>query len=221
MWAIVEGDQVVRLLTSNLNVQVPGREEPIGNIALLTPKERREHGVYEVKEAEKVDARYYAATYTRYVIDHKRGRVTQINEIQPQPLERIQKYRIQELNELRDSLLKGTINFEYQRLGDKYKTLSVKITDELIKRLVLAECFLSSSTYGQKAYIEDIDGKVHMLASLERSRLGSFVTGYMERCHTLHGWAVERVTEWDEDADALMEWDFEEKILEDLEKFQS
>ena len=218
MWAIVKDDEVVGILRTELNVQIPGRDEVIGNIAILTDEQRRENGIYKVEEDE-VDGRYYAATYTRYEIDHERLLVKKINEIQPQPVERIAQFRLEELKELREKWRTAYTSIFYPRItyNEKIiqKELAVKITDRLIGRLALLKSTSHRNVSGRSFAVEDRYGEVHTLRLLEMERLADQVSIHVENVELVYHMLVEKLNSWkEEDPDGLIEWDVEEEFDE-------
>lgn len=217
MWAIVKDDEVVGILRTELNVQIPGRDEVIGNLAILTEEQRRENGIYKVEEEEDVDWRYYAATYTRYEIDHERLVVKKINEIQAQPVDRIAKFRLEELKEMREKWRHGNTGIFYPRLldGEKIvqKKVEVKVTDRMIGRLALVKAVTHNNGSARNFAVEDINGEVHVLRLLEMERLADQVSIHLENVEVAFHLLEGKLEQWkEEDPDGLIEWDVEQEF---------
>lgn len=222
MWAEIEDGQVTRLIRGGLNVKVG--EQLIGNLAILTVEERKELNVYKVVEPPPVDARYYAASYVKNVIVHESAEVRQENVISSQPVERIVRYRLEELREIRDAELKGTVNIRIQS-GMEFR---VALNDDLYQRLLMALPYFSDSngnvivpvgTPGTYP-LEDVDGVMYKLARYEFEMLWICVAEHKEGCHTAYMEVREAVESFgDDDVDALIESDLEEMFKLRLDKY--
>ena len=207
MWALVEGDLITRLIRSDLNVQVPGRGEPIGNLALLTLEERKKLGIYKMIEPEAVDHRYYAAAYTRYTINHVNAEVVQTNEIVTQPVARIVKYRIGEIREIRNKWENNPVMINVDRpLEGGWVTLGFKPTARLQSKLAMG----MNHSWMVHDFIEDINGTIQRLLMFELRNLAEAVSLHLCQANKA-AYEVEMILNaWpEEEADALIELDME------------
>ncbi len=191
MWARIEGDEVVGVIRNGLNARIPSRTTPedyrvLGNLALLDISERKELGVYEVVEGPQIDGRFYAATYTRYEIDHERAQVIAHNELSPQPKERILKFRFEELREIREERQKNlTIDFRItstQMFNGHQHTYGYSVTlpvnQEMMTRLSIVR---EIRTSGTSHYYEDVEGVMHRIGGDELAVLNHQVAALWER----------------------------------------
>ena len=222
MWALIEEGTITRVIKHGLNVKVPKCAEPIGNLDLLTVEDRKSLGVYKVVEPEPVDSRYYAATYIKNTIDHFNGQVIQTNEISPQPIERVRKFRLEELKEILDKDLKShviTTVVLNEQLCNGHKeipySIEIDVTDGLVSRLsMLAASDLRNNPI---IFIESVDGEMHRFHGGHLETVFLRVLAARENMYKAYAETRHIINAWDEeDTDALIELDLEEKYQERL-----